>query len=262
VPAGRNARECKYWWFDGWDWLVNSALSVAGSPRIDVGVGRVAIDPHIHSLFSHCSISDPRRILTRAFQLGLSAVAVMDHNTSAGSAEAVRCSESMKLTGELPDEFIVIPGLEINSTIGHIGALFISTEIEMGLKPEEVLRIIREEGGVSVAVHPYHSTGVRDAVFDYHFDAVEVESGAVFDESAAAMNRSLASDPRLAHAACIGSSDAHYVRAIGSCHTILDCASGDMNALRTCILDRRTQAVHTRAYERSRRLLGKVRKLR
>jgi predicted metal-dependent phosphoesterase TrpH len=262
VPPGRESRECKYWWFDGWDWLVNSALALAGGPRIVVEPGSIAIDPHVHSLFSHCSISDLSRLLARSARLGLSAIAIMDHNTSRGSAEAIRCSEFMKRRGELPEHFVVVPGLEVNSSAGHIGALFVEREIEMGLSPSEVLKIIREEGGLSVAVHPYHSTGVGDAVFDHDFDSVEVESGAVFERSAAERCRALSGDPRLAHVACIGSSDAHYVAAIGSCHTILDCAHGDPELIRDCIIQRRVRAVRTASYDRTRRLLGGVAKLR
>ena len=260
--APRQARECKYWWFDGWDWLVNQALRACGQPRIEVGAGELAIDPHVHTLYSHCSISQPESIILRAAAVGLGAVGIMDHHHVKGALESIRCADELKRRGLLSEAFLVIPGVELNSSIGHIGALFVEEDLPEGLPPDKTVHAIHEAGGVAVAVHPYHSTGIGDAVFDAPFDAVEVECGSVFDARLVRLNRDLAGDARLAHVTKIGSSDAHYVNAIASCYTVLTVVEPTLGAAKQAILEQRSVAVSSEPLRRVRKLLGMVPKLR
>ena len=259
---GKGDRECKYWWFDGWDWLVNRALAASGRPRISTGPGEIALDPHIHTLFSHCSISQPHRLIREAVRLGLGAVAVMDHNDVRGALDAMRCAESLKAQGEIPEDFLVIPGVEVNSTVGHVGALFVTENLPMRLSPAELVEKIHEAGGLAIAVHPYHSTGIGDAIFDVPFDAVEIECGSVFGRHLIQRNRELLSDARMAGAAKMGSSDGHYVRAIGSCYTVVGkIEKPTLEAVKQSILAGNCEPKTSVPYERTVKLLGSIRKL-
>ena len=261
-PVPREARECKHWWFDGWDWLANQALRLCGSPRIQALDGETAVDPHVHTLFSHCSISQPERILLRAAAVGLGAVGIMDHHHVRGALEAMRCSDDLKRRGLLAESCLVIPGVELNSDMGHVGALFVEQDLPEGLSPAETVRAIHEAGGVAVAVHPYHSTGIGDAVFDAPFDAVEVECGSVFDAGLVRLNSELASDTRLAHVTKIGSSDAHYRNALASCYSVLSVDEPTLEAAKQAILTGRSVARSSEPLRRMRRLLGSIPKLR
>jgi predicted metal-dependent phosphoesterase TrpH len=261
-PAPRQDRECRYWWFDGWDWLVNQALSACGQPRVPVRPGQLAVDPHIHTLYSHCSISQPERIIRRAAAVGMGAIGVMDHHRVKGALETVRCADELKRRGTLGEEFLVIPGVELNSSVGHVGALFVEEDLPEGLLPPDTVEAIHEAGGVAVAVHPYHSTGIGDAVFDAPFDAVEVECGSVFDRELVRRNRDLATDERLANVAKIGASDAHYRNAIASCYTVLTPDVPTLEGAKEAILERCSVAVSSEPLRRVRRLLGMVPKLR
>lgn len=260
-PA-RDSRECKYWWFDAWDWLVNSVLRTAGTPTIMAAPGEVAIDPHLHTLFSHCSISQPQRVILKAAKLGLGGIGIMDHHVVKGALDAMRCAEDLKRRGLLAEEFLVIPGVELNSNIGHVGALFVTEDLPEKLDPVETVRIIHEAGGLAVAVHPYHSTGIGDAVFDAPFDAVEVECGAVFEARMVARNNALASDPRLAGVAKLGSSDGHYTNAIAGCYTVLTVETPTLESVKQAMAEGRSEARTSAPSRRIRRMLGGVRKLR
>ncbi len=257
----RSARECEYWWFDAWDWLANRAIQLAGSPEVEVSPGEVAIDPHVHTLFSHCSILRPDRVISRAIALGLSGVAVMDHHTTRGALDTMRCAQDLKHRRLIPEDFLVIPGAELNSTLGHIGALFVEEDLPENLSPEETVRVIHEAGGLAVAVHPYHLTGICDAVFDAPFDAVETECGSVFDTGLAEQNANLVSDPRLAGAAKLGSSDAHYLYAIGTCYSALTLETPTLEAARRAITSKHCVAKSSAPCRRFRKLLGRVKKL-
>ena len=258
----RSLRECRYWWFDGWEWAVNYALSRAGTPRICVEPGEIAIDPHIHTLFSHCSISRPDRILMRAARIGLGGIAVTDHNDTRGAADTALCAEHLKREGLLPEDFLVIPGVEISSAAGHIVGLFVRESLPERLAVGEAARLIHEAGGLAVAPHPYHSTGVCDAVFDARWDAVEIECGSVFSSRLVRQNAGLAYDPRLAHAARLGASDAHYANAIGLCYTVLEACEPTLEAAREAIAQGRARACVSDPCTRMRRMLGGIRKLR
>jgi len=243
-------------------------ISLVGMPRIEARPGEIAIDLHVHTLFSHCSITQPERIIRHAAAIGLGGVAVMDHQEIHGALDALRCCEDLKRRGLIPPDFLVIPGTEVNSDRGHIGALFVTESPPEKLAPRDCVKAIHDLGGLAVAVHPYHSTGTGESVFDVPFDAVETECGSVFNSELAARNRALVNNPRLEHIPKVGSSDAHYVKAIGSCYTILTAAGEDtantrwtIEAVREAIITGRTEPRSTAHCERLRRVLGKVGKL-
>jgi len=258
---GRNSRECGYWWFDHWERLVNGALSLAGTPCIELERGEIAIDPHVHTLFSHCSVNQPEVIIRRAVKLGLGGICVMDHNDTRGVDDAEHCADYLKDSGAIPQDFLIIPGVEINSDRGHIGAMFMRKPVPIGLSPQDTVKAIHDEGGLAVAVHPYHSTGILDAVFEAPFDAVEVECGSVFGRDLVERNRRLGADPRLAAVTKLGASDAHYVRALGLCYTVLQPDTITLDGVRQAIVDAKSRACVSKPCRRIRFLLAGVGKL-
>lgn len=257
----KSLRKCKYWWFDAWDWLVNSAIRYMGPSEISLSREELAMDPHIHTLYSHCSISQPQQIIRRSVKLGFNAVAIMDHDDITGALDTVCCAEYLKNEGIIPRDFLVIPGTEINSKAGHIGALFVEENFPAGLSPAETVRMIHEAGGLAIAVHPYHSTGIKEAVFDAPFDAVEVECGSVFCRYSAKSSVDLTSDPRLKNMAKLGASDAHYIQAIGSCYTILGTNKPTLESVKQAIIDGQSTAKTSMSCIRIRKMLGRFHKL-
>lgn len=241
--------------------MVNCALRCAGTPDIRVGPGEVALDLHVHSLFSHCSISQPEDVILRCVKLGLGGVCIMDHNDIRGSVDAAACAEDLRRRRLIPEEFIVIPGVEINSNSGHIGALFVDQAFPQGLSPEETVRLVHESGGLAIAVHPYHSTGIKDAVFDAPFDAVEVECGAVFGAKLVKQNCDLAHNSRFADMAKFGTSDAHYIDGIGTCYTVMELQEPTIEAAREAIENGRCSARSSKPCIKMRKLLGGFSKL-
>lgn len=258
----RPDRACKHWWFDGWDRLVNSILTVIGPPRIDAACGELAIDPHVHTLFSRCGISRPDRIILRAASIGLGGVAILDHDDTRGVGIAERCADELKAAGLIPEDFMIIPGVEISTSAGHMGAIFVRDSLPGKLGPAETARIIREAGGLAVAVHPFHSTGIGEAIFDTPIDAVEIHCGSVFSPRQNSKSTALADDPRFSSVARLGSSDAHYVNAVGSCYTVLDVNERTPAGVKAAMLDGRVSARQSNHYLRLQRVLGRIPKLR
>ena len=172
------------------------------------------LDPHIHSTYSTDSTASPRDIVKKARAIGLDAISVADHNTIKGSMVTIEEAKDFK-------DFVVVPGMEISSSKGHIVALGINEDVEPGLSPEDTVENIRALGGIAVAAHPFVSyrEGLCDHVKDLDIDAIEtLNSRYVFGYSNWRA-RNLALKRNIPE---IGSSDAHFLEAIGSCVTELE----------------------------------------
>lgn len=105
-------------------------------------------DCHIHSNYSHDSLMRPGRILKQAKKMGLTGVAITDHDTIRGSLEARRLEKEIGVT--------VIIGVEVLTDSGDIIGLLVDEEIR-SRRWDEVIDEIRELGGVAVLPHPYRS---------------------------------------------------------------------------------------------------------
>lgn len=103
-------------------------------------------DCHIHSNYSHDSLMRPGRILKQAKKMGLTGVAITDHDTIRGSLEARRLEKEIGVT--------VIIGVEVLTDSGDIIGLLVNEEIR-SRRWDEVIDEIREQGGVAVLPHPY-----------------------------------------------------------------------------------------------------------
>ena len=126
-------------------------------------------DLHIHSYYSD-GVNSPQEIIGYAKKIGLSGIAITDHNEIKGTLEALKFQE---------ENFLVVPGLEISSLDGHLVALGIKEIIPRDRSAEETIEKIHELGGIAIAAHPYDflRRGVGDLIFSLDFDAVEVENG-------------------------------------------------------------------------------------
>ena len=161
------------------------------------------IDLHIHTYYSRDSTITPNELVTYAKQRGLDAVAITDHNTIEGA---------LKLSGH--KEFLIIPGIEVNTKHGHVLGLNISNRIPSMRDVPTTIQKIHEAGGIAIAAHPttLYKGNLRRFV-TREFDAVEViNASSIPFRFSNRVNRKLAE--RL-HLPQIGGSDAHYAPEIG-----------------------------------------------
>lgn len=169
------------------------------------------LDPHIHSTYSSDSTASPRDIIKRAKKIGLDAIAVADHNTIKGSLVTIDEAKDF-------EDFVVVPAVEVSSSKGHIVALGIKEDVEKGLSPEDTVEKIRSLGGIAVAAHPFVSyrDGLCDSVKELDIDAIETLNSRYIFGYSNWKAKNLAERRNLPE---IGSSDAHFIGAIGSCVT-------------------------------------------
>lgn len=241
------------------DRLVNGFISCCGPIRIMTPPGCIAIDPHIHSLYSKCSVTSIECIIRRAAKIGLGGIAVMDHNDMRSSKDAVECAERLKNENLIPESFVIIPGVEVASGGGqHIGALFVEEVIPTSLGVSGTVDRIHEVGGLAIAVHPYLRSGIGDALFDAPFDAAEIESGSAFARVPVEKAYRLIDDVRLKNTAKLGSSDAHYANAIGMCYTIIESNEITLDSIKSQISQCLTVSKPSSVAQRIRRMTGNM----
>ncbi|MCX6651013.1 MAG: PHP domain-containing protein [Methanomassiliicoccales archaeon] len=173
-------------------------------------------DLHVHSCQSRDSSNLIEEVLDACAKKGLAGVAIMDHNSMNGSLKAIalHCQD-----------VLVIPGMEISSSKGHILAYNIQEEVPRNLEVGETIDRIRAQGGIAVAAHPYRVwSGLGEEVVRANdFDAIEVHNGRSTHRHNA-MARKLASDLKRPFSA---GSDSHEPETIGTTYfeTSRDCGS-------------------------------------
>jgi len=100
----------------------------------------------MHTWHSKDCGTPPRDLVRRARKVGLTCIAVTDHNTIRGALEVQKIA---------PPELKVIVAEEIKTPHGEITGFFLREEVPPGLSPEETCRRIKEQGGLVSIPHPY-----------------------------------------------------------------------------------------------------------
>jgi predicted metal-dependent phosphoesterase TrpH len=167
-------------------------------------------DLHVHTCYSSDGITTPQEVVAYSKRRGLDGVAITDHDTVDGA---------LKLVGKT--DLLIIPGIEITTSGGHIIGLNLTTPIPSSLSPSETVQRIHRAGGIAVAAHPvtlFNGLRLTDTTSD--FDAVEVINSANFPFFLSThLSKKLAVRLNLPQ---VAGSDAHYGPEIGFAYTLLD----------------------------------------
>ena len=205
---------------------------------------RQRADTHVHTLYSGIgkygllrfpeSITQPEKMVDSARKKGLDIICITDHNAMGGAVIAENYAKKF-------DDIEVVKGEEVSTADGEVVGLWMTEEIPAGLSIEETIDRIREQGGLTIAPHPFsfHVPGLGDRVFDVDLDGIETLNGGHIDRYSNAMASAVAKrfPGRWAE---IGSSDSHSISTFGYSWTEFEGAGGE--DLRKAILDKTTVA--------------------
>lgn len=176
----------------------------------------------------------------------LDVIAITDHDSLDGAEQAYNAWARGRYS------FEVIVGTEVTTLAGHVLALWLQRPVPSFRPLAQTLAAIHAQGGVVVVPHPFcwltRSIGERalrriqlmqqDGVY---FDGIEVINGSpggqIGRQKAQRLNR------WRYHLAETGSSDAHFLRAIGSAYTIFSGKTAE--DLRSALLTRQTSAEYS-----------------
>jgi predicted metal-dependent phosphoesterase TrpH len=192
---------------------------------------QIRADLHVHTTYSSDSLITPKDLIYYAKKNGLNAVAVTDHNYLDGA---------IKIAKETRD-FLVIPGMEVSSSEGHIIALNIEEPIPRNLTALETVECIHTSGGIAIACHPYVNFKgcLRNAVCDA-FDAIEVINARAFPFQKSVKKAQEAAEKfRLSK---VAGTDAHYGPQIGYGYTTIDIEDTTVEAVTHAIIHGNCQA--------------------
>ena len=174
--------------------------------------GPLRIDLHVHTCYSHDAITTPMEVLACAKKRGLNGIAITDHNTLAGASQ---------LAGNR--ELIVIPGIEVETSRGHVLALNVASPVPPKLSLSETIQRIHDVDGIAIASHPrdvYRGMRGIERSSSLGFDAIEVVNSAAFPFFLSTyFSRRLAARLNLPQTA---GSDSHLPNTIGLAHTLVD----------------------------------------
>lgn len=107
---------------------------------------RSFVDLHTHSSASFDSLADPGKMMAKAVRLGLTHLAITDHERIDGAQRAAEMA---------PPGLQLIVGEEIRTADGDMLGLFLNEVIAPGLSAVETAAAIREQGGVVGLPHPF-----------------------------------------------------------------------------------------------------------
>lgn len=185
-------------------------------------------DLHIHSCHSDGRPSIEEILDYVENKTDLDVIAITDHDTIDGALEAVELMKQKKYRFEL------IVGEEVTCKEGHVLGLFLKEKIPANISTHLALKKINEQGGISIAAHPFQHVRIRNpryATLDgvglvtllkekENFDAIEIVNATptLGEENLRAgfVNRTLLLRGET------GSSDAHIVEAIGKGYTLFE----------------------------------------
>ncbi len=168
-------------------------------------------DLHIHSNHSSdCSLKVDD-ILKQAVKKGLDGIAICDHNSVDGSLLGKQRAKELNLP------LLVLSGIEVSTSEGHLIILGITDNIQPDLSPQETIRIAHQKGGIVIAPHPFKIRSIGN-VDGLDIDAIETfNSRCIFGENKKAKEMAQALEKPE-----VGGSDSHMISTIGLGFTDID----------------------------------------
>jgi predicted metal-dependent phosphoesterase TrpH len=189
------------------------------------------MDFHIHSQYSDDAIGSPKEIVQYVKKRGLQGMAITDHNTIKGGLAAQKFSS---------DSFLIIPGIEISTSDGHLLALNMTQDIPRNLPLKETVEHILDKGGTPVIPHIYRTmSGVKEEKLKSvknEIKALEVYNGC----SQPKTNLKTANLAKRYSLGGTGGSDSHDPRYAGYSYTLIDTTDLSIDTVMTEIEKKRT----------------------
>jgi len=194
---------------------------------------KYSYEPRILKIFGAARARyGPEAVFKRAKKVGLDVITITEHDTMRSADMASKIAKKYR-------DIIYLKGEEITTTKGHLLGLGIEEEIPKGISPEEAVDNIREQGGVSIAPHPFSPYGLKHLIFKLPLDGMEVLNiwGTAFRSNRRAQMAFLKLD-----LAEIGASDAHSLSMIGKMYTRVEVKEMTTDAVLRAIKKKQTEA--------------------
>lgn len=179
------------------------------------------LDLHVHTNYSSDGHDSVERIIEVARARGLDGLAICDHNTMAG----VRAARDYVAAHDL--DFLIIPGLEVTTSQGHLLVLGLEEGVERDMTATETIRAVRHyeheraQSIVIIAPHPYHPFrhSIGNICTDPEIEAIEVFNSRYFTGLG---NLRAQRTAKRAGKIAVSGSDAHSADCVGLATVIVE----------------------------------------
>jgi len=183
-------------------------------------VSNLKIDLHVHTIYSKDSLIKPEELIKCAKLKNLNGFAICDHNT-------LKAYETLKNHPDFKD-FVIVPGIEIETNIGEIIGLFIEDKITT--KDNDFFTIIenvKEQNGLVVIPHPFDFLRnnhlkmnlLSDNLIKNYIDGIEIMNSRIIFKNCVKKAEIFNQKYRLFET---GGSDAHTKKEIGNGYTLIE----------------------------------------
>lgn len=190
-------------------------------------------EPRMFHLFKTLPFYSPEDVIKKSINRGMKVVTVTEHDTIKGA------EIGEKIAKKKYKDIIFVKGEEVSTREGHVIALGIEETIRPGLPAAEAIELIRKQGGVSIAAHPFTVYGLGPLIFNLKLNGVEVLNPWASIVNANKIVCKLL--PKL-NLAPIGSTDAHASWIIGRIFTKMRVKSFSVDGVLDAIRKKRTFA--------------------
>ncbi len=139
-------------------------------------------DTHVHTEYSGFNnlgvmkfpeaVVSPEQQVDQARANGMDVLCITDHDETAGAFIAQKYASKY-------DDIDIVIGEEVTTADGEIIGLFLTERVPDGLSVEETVDIIRNQGGLTIAPHPFsfHVPGLQEKIFEIDLDGFETING-------------------------------------------------------------------------------------
>ncbi|MBD3189865.1 MAG: hypothetical protein GF308_04440 [Candidatus Heimdallarchaeota archaeon] len=172
----------------------------------------LALDMHVH-VDEHVNYQLIPTILRAR---GLDGAGLLTHNDLPFAMKVA------KMLQAIDKQKIYLPGVELDTSQGHLVVFGIDKAIPPELSPEETIELAKDLGGISIIPHPFMShNSLGWKVQELKANAIEFLNGfaKVFLNIPNIMTKIAFRNNGFSE---VGGSDAHYAFAIGSCYSLIE----------------------------------------
>lgn len=175
----------------------------------------LTLDLHVHTNYSHDGHDSVEKIIASAIAQKLDGIAICDHDTMDGSFAAREYVADNHL------DLIIIPGMEVTTSKGHLLVLGIEEKIDRGLSPAETIKIAREMNDTVVIIvpHPFHPFRHSIGNVQSGIDAIEIYNSRFFTGLGNKIARITAARNNIT---AVAGSDAHSADCVGLATVIVE----------------------------------------
>jgi predicted metal-dependent phosphoesterase TrpH len=200
------------------------------------------LDLHLHTIYSGDSLIKPQDAIKYAKQKGLDGFAITDHH----SLKAYRILKNLANEQNLT----IIPGIEINTHIGEIIALFITEKLTF--KENEnflnVVEKIKESNGLIVIPHPFDFLRdstlkmkyLNDKIIKKFIDGIEIINSRIIFKRSVKKARIFNKKYNLFES---GGSDAHSKEEIGNGYILIRDVDNSFESIRKNLLANKSKSM-------------------